>query len=77
MPAVLNPARMDIPAAEIQRVVDRFLRSEASASMVVMEDGLPKRSDYRRFKVKTLTNQDDFASDHIVGYGTRPVAISK
>ena len=30
--------------------------------MVVMEDGLPKRSDYRRFKVKTLDNQDDFAS---------------
>lgn len=32
------------------------------ASMVVMEDGLPKRSDYRRFKVKTLDGQDDFAS---------------
>ena len=30
--------------------------------MVVMEDGLAKRSDYRRFKVKTLDNQDDFAS---------------
>ena len=30
--------------------------------MVVMEDGLPKRSDYRRFKVKTLDGQDDFAS---------------
>jgi excinuclease ABC subunit C len=36
--------------------------TEIVASMVVMEDGLPKRSDYRRFKVKTLTNQDDFAS---------------
>ena len=32
------------------------------ASMVVMEDGIAKRSDYRRFKVKTLDNQDDFAS---------------
>jgi excinuclease ABC subunit C len=31
------------------------------ASMVVMEDGLPKRSDYRRFKVN-LAGQDDFAS---------------
>ena len=30
--------------------------------MVVMEDGLPKRNDYRRFKVKTLDGQDDFAS---------------
>jgi excinuclease ABC subunit C len=36
--------------------------TEIVASMVVMEDGLPKRSDYRRFKVKTLDNQDDFAS---------------
>src|SRR6478736_1107086 len=32
------------------------------ASMVVMEDGLPKRSDYRRFKIKTLDGQDDFAA---------------
>jgi excinuclease ABC subunit C len=36
--------------------------TEIVASMVVMEDGLPKRSDYRRFKVKTLEGQDDFAS---------------
>jgi excinuclease ABC subunit C len=36
--------------------------TEIVASMVVMEDGLPKRSDYRRFKVKSLTNQDDFAA---------------
>ena len=36
--------------------------TEIVASMVVMEDGLAKRSDYRRFKVKTLDNQDDFAS---------------
>lgn len=32
------------------------------ASMVVLEDGLPKRSDYRRFKIKTVDGQDDFAS---------------
>jgi excinuclease ABC subunit C len=36
--------------------------TEIVASMVVMEDGLPKRNDYRRFKVKTLDSQDDFAS---------------
>jgi excinuclease ABC subunit C len=36
--------------------------TEIVGSMVVMEDGLPKRSDYRRFKVKTLGGQDDFAS---------------
>ncbi|HEX6147314.1 MAG TPA: excinuclease ABC subunit UvrC [Acidimicrobiia bacterium] len=32
------------------------------ASMVVLEDGLPKRSDYRRFKIRTIDGQDDFAA---------------
>jgi len=36
--------------------------TEIVASMVVMEDGLPKRSDYRRFKIRTTDGQDDFAS---------------
>ena len=31
-------------------------------SMVVMEDGLPKKSDYRRFKVRTVGGNDDFAA---------------
>jgi excinuclease ABC subunit C len=30
--------------------------------MVVMEDGLPKRSDYRRFRMRHQPGQDDFAS---------------
>ncbi len=38
------------------------------ASMVVMEDGLPRRSEYRRFKVRTVEGQDDFASmEEVVG----------
>jgi excinuclease ABC subunit C len=32
------------------------------ASMVVMEDGIPKRNEYRRFKIRTVEGQDDFAS---------------
>jgi excinuclease ABC subunit C len=36
--------------------------TEIVASMVVMEDGLPKRSDYRRFKMRHQEGQDDFAS---------------
>jgi excinuclease ABC subunit C len=32
------------------------------ASMVVLEDGIPKRSDYRRFKIRTIEGQDDFAA---------------
>jgi excinuclease ABC subunit C len=31
-------------------------------SMVVMEDGLPKKSDYRRFRVRTVPGNDDFAA---------------
>jgi excinuclease ABC subunit C len=36
--------------------------TEIVASMVVMEDGLPKRSDYRRFKIRHQPGQDDFAA---------------
>src|SRR5690554_1845717 len=32
------------------------------ASMVVLEDGVPRRSEYRRFKIRTVQGQDDFAS---------------
>jgi excinuclease ABC subunit C len=31
-------------------------------SMVVFEDGLPRRSDYRKFEIKGVPGQDDFAS---------------
>jgi len=36
--------------------------TEAVGSMVVFEDGLPKRSDYRRFAIKWSHGQDDFAN---------------
>ncbi|MFP5332823.1 MAG: excinuclease ABC subunit UvrC [Acidimicrobiia bacterium] len=32
------------------------------SSMVVMEDAVPKRNEYRRFKIRTVDGQDDFAS---------------
>ena len=32
------------------------------ASMVVFEDGKPKKSEYKRFKIEGLTDQDDYAS---------------
>ena len=31
-------------------------------SMVVVEDGLPKKADYRRFKIKTVDGNNDFAA---------------
>ena len=36
------------------------------ASMVVFRDGRPRKSDYKRFKVEGLSNQDDYASMHQV-----------
>ena len=32
------------------------------ASMVVYQDGKPKRSDYKRYKIKGLNDQDDYSS---------------
>ena len=32
------------------------------ASMVVFQDGKPRKSDYKRFKLEGLSNQDDYAS---------------
>jgi excinuclease ABC subunit C len=36
--------------------------TDTVGSMVVFEDGLPKRQDYRRFEIKGVPGQDDFAS---------------
>ena len=36
--------------------------SDYVGSMVVMEDGLPKKSDYRRFKVRDVPGNDDYAA---------------
>lgn len=36
------------------------------ASMVVFADGKPRKSDYKRFKLEGLSNQDDYASMHQV-----------
>lgn len=36
--------------------------SDTVASLVVFENGKPKKSDYRKFIIKTVPGQDDFAS---------------
>ena len=36
------------------------------ASMVVFQDGKPRKSDYKKFKLEGLSNQDDYASMHQV-----------
>jgi excinuclease ABC subunit C len=42
--------------------VSNLQGTEIVASMVVMEDGLAKRSDYRRFKIRHQPGQDDLAA---------------
>ncbi|MGH9040042.1 MAG: excinuclease ABC subunit UvrC, partial [Acidimicrobiia bacterium] len=56
---------LDLPEAPLRIEcydISNLAGTEIVGSMVVLEDGLPKRSDYRRFKVRTLEGQDDFAS---------------
>ena len=45
--------------------------SDKVGSMVVFEDGLPKRQDYRKFRIKGVAGQDDFASMR----GDAPAAV--
>ncbi|HHY05710.1 MAG TPA: excinuclease ABC subunit UvrC [Clostridia bacterium] len=42
--------------------ISNFQGQEAVAAMVVFEEGKPKQSQYRRFKIKTVEGPDDFAS---------------
>ena len=42
---------------DISNIGDKF----AVASMVVFENGVPAKSEYRRFKIYTVEGQDDFA----------------
>lgn len=39
---------------------------QSVGSMVVFENGKPKKSDYRKFKIKTVKGPDDYASMHEV-----------
>lgn len=39
---------------------------ETVGSMIVYEKGRPKRSDYRKFKLRTVSGPDDYASMHEV-----------
>ena len=56
---------LDLPLAPLRIEaydISTLQGTNTVASMVVLEDGIPKRSDYRRFKMRTVEGQDDFAS---------------
>lgn len=56
MLAISPPARIE--AFDISNISG----TDIVASMVVFQDGKPKKSEYRCFKIKDLKNQDDYAS---------------
>jgi excinuclease ABC subunit C len=54
---------MDHPPLRIECYdISTIQGRDTVGSMVVFEDGLPKKTDYRHFKVRTLDGQDDFAA---------------
>lgn len=42
--------------------ISNFQGSENVASQVVFEDGIPRKDDYKRYKIKTVIGANDFAS---------------
>jgi excinuclease ABC subunit C len=46
--------------------ISQLQGSDAVGSMVVLEDALPRKSEYRRFKITGVVGQDDFAMVHEV-----------
>ena len=57
---------MDPPMRIESFDISNISGTDIVASMVVFADGKPRKSDYKRFKVEGLPNQDDYASMHQV-----------
>ena len=53
---------MEPPARIESYDISNIAGTDIVASMVVFQDGRPHRSDYKRFKIEGLTEQDDYGS---------------
>ena len=53
---------MDPPKRIESFDISNISGTDMVASMVVFEDGKPRKSDYRKFKINDLTEQDDYAA---------------
>ncbi|MEX2190546.1 MAG: excinuclease ABC subunit UvrC [Bacteroidota bacterium] len=61
--ALQKDIRMAVPPRRIECFdISNIQGSDAVASMVVFVDGKPKKSEYRKFKIRTVRGPDDFAS---------------
>jgi excinuclease ABC subunit C len=57
--------QLDLPVAPLRIEcydISNLQGNQVVGSMVVFEDGLPRKSEYRRFEVRSVEGQDDFAS---------------
>ena len=57
---------MDAPRRIESFDISNISGTDIVASMVVFQEGKPRKSDYKRFKLEGLSNQDDYASMHQV-----------
>ncbi len=57
---------MDPPKRIESFDISNISGTDIVASMVVFQDGKPKKSEYKRFKIEGLDGQDDYASMHQV-----------
>jgi excinuclease ABC subunit C len=61
--ALQRDLRLTVPPRRIECFdISNIQGSDAVASLVVFVDGKPKKSEYRKFKIKTVKGSDDFAS---------------
>ena len=54
--------RMDPPERIESYDISNISGTDIVAGMVVFQDGKPRKSDYKRFQIEGLTNQDDYGS---------------
>ncbi|HVG02572.1 MAG TPA: excinuclease ABC subunit UvrC [Nitrospira sp.] len=55
--------RLEKPPHRIEGFdISNIMGNQSVASLVVWEDGQPKKSDYRKFRIKTVEGANDFAS---------------
>ncbi|MFZ5433944.1 MAG: excinuclease ABC subunit UvrC [Calditrichota bacterium] len=67
IPSALQELKSQLHLLRVPRRIEAFDIStlqgtDKVASMVVFQDGRPAKSQYRRFKIKTVEGMDDFAS---------------
>ncbi|HWP81057.1 MAG TPA: excinuclease ABC subunit UvrC [Bacteroidota bacterium] len=61
--ALQRDLRLDAPPRRIECFdISNLQGSDTVASMVVFVEGKPKKSEYRKFKIRTVSGPDDFAS---------------